>query len=475
MLITKEAYIERLSKKKPVVYVNGERVSNYVEHPNIKPIVDSIGLTYELALKDEFKELTTAQSQFINEPVNRFLHIYTEKEDLLARLKLARFYSQRLATCNYRCVGSDALNALYTVTYEMDKELGTEYHKRLVEYIKYAQKNDLALSGALTDVKGDRSKKPHEQDDMYLRIVEKRPDGIVVRGAKAHQSGAVAADETVVMPTIALREEDKAYAVAFAVPSGAEGLIYVLQNNAFEAKRRENGEWEVGNPYGVRGTCLMIFDNVFIPWERVFMCEEYKYAAPLVGNFANIHRYAGSGCKAGFIDTIIGAAELIADYNGVAGASHIQAKITEMIRGCEGCYACALASGYEAKQHKSGVWLPDGLYSNVSKLLGFTAIGDAIVYLADITGGICVTCPSERDLKNPEIGKYIEHYLKGKADVPTEARMKVIKFVEYWVAGPHEGGAVHGGGSPITPNLFIRRLSNVEEKIRLVKELLNLK
>ncbi len=475
MLISKKDYVARISKKEPVIYINGEKISNFTDHPNIKPIIDSIGLTYSLALEEQYKNITTAESQFTKEPINRFLHIYTEKDDLIKRLKLARLYSQHLATCNYRCVGCDVLNALYYTTYEMDKKLNTDYHEKLKNYIEYIQKNDLAISGGLTDVKGDRGKKPHEQDDMYLKIVEKRKDGIVVRGAKIHQSGAGAADETLIMPTTALKKDDKIYAVSFAVPLGTKGVTYIMQNNAYEAKRREGGEWEFGNPYGVRGTFLMIFDDVFIPNDRVFMCEEYEFASVLVTIFANIHRYIGSGCKAGFLDTIIGAAELMADYNGTLKASHIQEKITDMIKMAESCYACSLAAGYEGNKTDSNVYMPDGLLSNVSKTLGLKAVSESIVNLADITGGISVTCPSEKDLQNPEIGHYIEHYLKAKSNIPAETRMKLIKFIEFWVAGPHCGGAVHGGGSPVTPNIFIKRLSNIDEKIDLVKELLSIK
>ncbi len=475
MLSSKQEYVKRISKKKPVLYIKGEKIDNFVEHPNIKPMIDSIGLTYDLALKEEFKDLMVANSQFVNEPINRFLHIYTEKEDLIKRIKLARLLSQKLATCNYRCVGCDILNALYATTYDMDETLKTTYHNRLLDYIKYVQQNDLAVSGALTDVRGDRSKTPSQQDDMYLKILEKKADGIVVKGAKICQSGALVVDETVVMPTIALKESDKAYAVAFAIESGTEGVTYVLQNNAYEAKKRETPGWESGNPYGDRGTFLVIFDNVFVPWDRVFMCEEYNFAGLLVSNFTDIHRYVGSGCKAGFIDTMVGAAKLMSEYNGIQNASHIVNKITDIVKGQESCYACGLAAGYEGVKTKSGLYLPNALYSNVSKTLGLPAIAQAAINLADITGGVCVTAPSEEDLKNPEIGKYIEHYLKGSDSVTTEERMKLIKFVEYWIAGPHLAGAIHGGGSPITPNIFIQRLANVDEKKSFVKELLDIK
>lgn len=474
MLSTKESYIGRISKKKPKLYVNGERIDNFIEHPNVKPIIDSIGLTYELAKDREFEALMVAQSQFINEPINRFLHIYTEKEDLLKRIKLARLLSSKIATCNYRCVGCDILNALYATTFEMDSALKTNYHKTLNNYIKYVQQNDLAVSGALTDVRGDRSKSPHEQDDMYLKIVETKSDGIVVKGAKICQSGALVVDETIVMPTIALKEQDKLYAVSFAVESATDGVTYILQNNAYESKKRENPSWESGNPFGDRGTFLVIFDNVFISWDRVFMCKEYQYAGLLVSNFSDIHRYVGSGCKAGFIDTIIGAAKLMSEYNGIPNASHVVNKITEMVKGSESCYACGLAAGYEGIKTKSDVWLPNPLYSNISKTLGLPAINNAVINLADITGGICVTSPSQKDLENEEIGHFIEHYLKASDAATTQERMKLIKFAEYWITGPHLGGAVHGGGSPITPNIFIQRLGNIDKKKELVKQLLDI-
>jgi aromatic ring hydroxylase len=474
MIIGKNDYIKRVVDRKPKVFVDGESIDDYANHPNIKPMIDSVGLTYDLSNTDEFKDLTTANSQFINEPINRFLHIYTNMEDLIKRIKLARFYSQKLATCNYRCVGCDALNALYATTFNMDKEFSTEYHERLVNYIQYVQKNDLAISGALTDVKGDRNKRPIEQDDMYLKVVDKNDDGIVVRGAKMHQSGAVVADATLVVPTISLNESEKEYAVAFAVSPDTDGLIYVMQNNAFEVKRREDDGWELGNPYGVRGTSLVIFDDVFIPWNRVFMYEEYQYAQDFVGNFSDIHRYVGSGCKAGFIDTIVGAAQLMSEYNGTQKASHVKTKIVDMVKASEACYACGLAAGYESRCTSSGVYLPDSLFSNVSKTLGLPALNEAILNLADIAGGISVTSPAKKDLENKQIGHYIEHYLKGADGAPAKDRMKLIKFVEYWVAGPHLAGAVHGGGSPSAPNIFIQRLANINKKKESVENLLSL-
>ncbi|WP_022670229.1 4-hydroxyphenylacetate 3-hydroxylase N-terminal domain-containing protein [Hippea alviniae] len=472
MITTSKDYLNRLSKRKVRVYVNGERVEDYVNHPNIKPIIDSISLTYDLAHEDEFKDIVTAHSQFIDEPINRFLHVYMTKDDLIKRIKLARFFSSKLATCNYRCVGCDAINSLFVTTYRMDEKFGSEYHRRFVKFVESAQKGDFSVSGGLTDVKGDRSKRPHEQDDMYLKIVKKRSDGIVVKGAKIHQSGAVVSDYTLVVPTIALSEEDKEYAVAFAVSPDTEGLTYVMQNNAFEAKRRESQDWESGNPYGVRGTSLMIFDNVFIPWENVFMCEEYEFAIDFVTNFSNIHRYVGAGCKAGFIDTIIGTMALMAEYNNTYKAKHVKDKIIDTIKASEACYACGLAAGYEAVETEIKVWLPNTLFSNVSKALGLPAISEAIINLADITGGISVTCPSKKDIENPEIGDYLKHYLKASDNVDTEERMRLIKFAEFWVAGPHLGGAVHGGGSPITSSIFIERSANIDSKKENVKELL---
>ena len=229
-MMTKDQYIESLRKLNLKVYFMGERIENPVDHPMIRPSMNSVAMTYELAEKEEYKDLMTATSNLTGKTINRFCHLHQSADDLVKKVKMQRLMGQKTAACFQRCVGMDAFNAIYSTTFEMDQKLGTEYHKRFTEYMKYVQDNDLTVDGAMTDPKGDRSLSPSQQPDpdLYLHIVEVREDGIVVRGAKAHQTGAVNSHEHLIMPTVAMKEADKDYAVSFAVPSDAEGVFLSL-------------------------------------------------------------------------------------------------------------------------------------------------------------------------------------------------------------------------------------------------------
>ena len=246
----------------------------------------------------------------------------------------SRMIAQRTGSCFQRCVGFDAMNAMYSTTYDMDQKLGTDYHRRFCDYLKYIQENDFMVSGSMTDVKGDRGKAPHQQDDpdMYVRVVDKNDKGVIIRGAKAHMTGIINSHEMLVMPTVALREEDKEYAIACAVPVDAPGIIHIFGRQTNDLRRLE-GDMDQGNAtFGVvGGEALTILEDVFVPWERVFMCGEYEFAGTLVERFASYHRQNYGGCKGGVSDIIIGATAQMAEYNGVAKASHIRDKITEMI------------------------------------------------------------------------------------------------------------------------------------------------
>ena len=244
-------------------------------------------------------------------------------------------------------------------------------------------------------------------------MVEKKSDGIVVRGAKAHQTGAVNSHWILVMPTIALQKEDSDYAVCFAVPSDAEGIFYIYGRQSCDTRKLEAGDIDVGNKQFGGHEALVIFEDVFIPWENVFMCGEHEYAGMLVERFAGYHRQSYGGCKVGVGDVLIGAAALASDYNGAAKASHIKDKLIEMMHLNETLYACGLACSSEGKRTASGTYLVNLLLANVCKQ-NVTRLPYEIARLAeDIAGGLMVTMPSERDLKHPEIGKYIEKYLRG--------------------------------------------------------------
>ena len=490
MLMTGEQYIESLRKLKTRVYMFGEKVENWVDHPIIRPSINSVAMTYELAHDPQYEDLMTAKSNLTGEKVNRFSHLHQSTEDLVKKVKMQRLLGQKTGSCFQRCVGMDAFNAVYSTTYDIDKKYGTDYHKRFVDYLKYVQEEDLTVDGAMTDPKGDRSKAPSAQEDkdLYLHVVEKREDGIVVRGAKAHQTGSINSHEHLIMPTIALREEDKAYAVSFAVPSDAEGLFMIYGRQSCDTRKLEEGaDIDLGNKKFGGQEALVVFDDVFVPNERVFMCEEYDFAGVLVERFAGYHRQSYGGCKVGVGDILIGAAALAADYNGVNKASHIKDKLIEMTHLNETLYCCGIACSSEGYPTEAGNYQIDMLLANVCKQ-NVTRFPYEIVRLAeDIAGGLMVTMPSEQDFrsdlkvgKNGEtIGEICNKYLVGSPAATTEERMRVLRLIENLALGTAAVGyrteSMHGAGSPQAQRIMIARQGNIEAKKELAKVIAGIK
>ena len=477
-LMTSEQYVESIRKMKLRVYLFGKLVENPVDHPIIRPSLNSVAMTYTLAQMDEYKDIMTVESNLTGKRINRFCHLHQSPADLVMKVKMQRLMGQKTAACFQRCVGMDAFNAIFSTTYEMDKKHGTEYHKRFVEYLKMVQENDWTVDGAMTDPKGDRGLSPSQQKDpdMFVHIVEKRKDGIVVRGAKAHQTGAVNSHEHLIMPTIAMKEEDKAYAVSFAIPSDAEGVLMIYGRQSCDTRKMEEFHTlDVGNSMFGGHEALVIFDNVYIPWKRVFMCEEYDFSGMMVERFAGYHRQSYGGCKVGVGDVLIGAAALAADYNGAAKASHIKDKLIEMIHLNETLYACGIACSSEGQKTQAGNYQIDLLLANVCKQ-NVTRFPYEIARLAeDIAGGIMVTMPSEADFRSKEVGHYVEKYLRGVDSVPTEDRMRVLRLIENMTLGTAAVGyrteSLHGAGSPQAQRIMIARQGNLEAKKELAKNI----
>jgi 4-hydroxybutyryl-CoA dehydratase/vinylacetyl-CoA-Delta-isomerase len=440
-LRSKQNYIDSIRGLHTELYAYGKQVPDLWEHPCFRPAMEAIGLVYGLSEQDGDKGFFTAHSPFIDGKVNRFLHIHQNQEDLRNRFRLSRFLVHKHGACiGARCV---------------------------------VQENDLAVSGAMMDVKGDRSLSPHEQvdPDLYLHLVEKRQDGIVVRGAKASISGAAIANEIVVLPCTALRAEDEIYAVSFAVPSDARGVLHVAEAPAPNMRRLVGEEMDYGNArYGVHGSTHVIFDDVFVPRERVFMCGEYAYAGSLVSRFANLQRLNTSSCKAGHRDLLIGAAAVAADYNGIGNARHIREKLSDFYFQSEMSFGCALASIYTGEKTASGVFMPDPLYINIAKLQGVNAIWDGTYMAADIAGGLACTLPAAADLKHEKIGEMLNKYFRGKNEIPTENRIRMLRLIEY-LSG--QGSVVpiestHGAGSPQAQKILIQQ--SLMERIEKFKE-----
>lgn len=308
-----QQYKDSLRKLHPVIYCNGRKIECVVDDPMTAPHVNSAAMTYELAFDPEYEDLMTAISPFTGKKINRFTHVHQSTDDLIKKVKMMRMIGQKTGTCFQRCVGFDAMNASFITTYKIDKKYGTNYHQRLIDYMTYVQDNDLMIAGSMTDPKGDRSKKPSQQadPDLFVHIVERREDGIVVRGAKAHQTGMVNSHEMLILPTTNLGPDDKDYAVAAAIPVDAPGVIHFFGRQTNENRRLE-GDIDTGNAeYAiVGGETLTILNDVFVPWDRVFMCGETDLAQEFVETFASYHRQNYGGCKVGVADVIIGASPL---------------------------------------------------------------------------------------------------------------------------------------------------------------------
>lgn len=469
-LKTKEEYFESIRALKLPVYLFGELVEDTVENPIIRPSLNALGMTYEIAGQPEHEDLATAISHVSGNRINRFTHIHQSIDDLLRKPRLLRLLGRKTGTCFQRCAGLDAINTLNAITYEMDAELNTEYHQRFLNFLSIMQEEDLVCDAALTDPKGDRSLPPSKQanPDMYLRMVRQDEKGIVVRGCKAHQTGAVNSHWIAVTPTSAMREADKDYAVTFVTPTNTRGITYVYGRQSCDTRKLEGGSIDVGNPGFGGQEAYIIFNDVFIPWEHVLMAGEYQFSGRLVEIFANYHRASYGGCKSGMGDVLTGAAALIAEYNGTEKASHIKDKLQEMVHLNETCYACAISAASEGSKHASGGCLVHGLLANVAKL-NITRNPAEICRLAqDIAGAVIGTTPSEKDFEIPGIGDLLRKYLKGVDHVSAEDRVRCIRLIENITMGTgavaYFTESIHGAGSPQAQKVMIQRYGNFEQK-----------
>ncbi len=484
-LMTGEQYIESLRKLNTRVYLFGEKIDNWVDHPMIRPSIDCVAVTYDLANDPAHEDLMTATSNLTGKKINRFTHIHQSTDDLVRKVKMQRLLGQKTASCFQRCVGMDAFNAIYSTTFEIDKEKGTDYHERFKKFLEMVQENDYTVDGAMTDNKGDRSKAPHEQTDpdMFVHIVERRKDGIVVSGAKLHQTGSINSHWHLFMPTQAMQEADKDYACVFACPSDADGIYMIYGRQSCDTRKLEGCITDTGNiKYGGQ-EALVVLDNVFIPNEYVFMNGEYDFSGMVVERFAGYHRQSYGGCKVGVGDCVIGAAALASEINGANRASHVKDKLIEMTHLNETLYSCGIACSCQGHKTESGNYLIDLLLANVCKQ-NVTRFPYEIVRLAeDIAGGLMVTMPSEKDFnsdlkvgKNGEtIGEICDKYFKTRDDVSTEDRQKVLRFLENICLGSAAVGyrteSMHGAGSPQAQRIMISRQGNIEAKKELVKPL----
>jgi len=466
-----QEYRERLFSMKPNIYMDGELVGR--DDPRIAPGINVISLTYDLAHDPQYEGIITATSHLSGQRINRFCHIHQSVEDLLNKQKMTRLYCQKTGGCIQRCMGIDAMNALSAVTYDTDQALGTEYHQRFLRYLAYFQENDICANCAQTDVKGDRRKRPHEQldPDLYLRVVERREDGIIVRGAKAHNTVAPYCDEIIVVPTRFLTEEEADWAVAFAVPADTEGVYLSCRPTAPRARKKLRA------PIATFGDVesLTIFDDVFVPWERVFLCGEREFGGRLALLFALFHRHSYTGCKPATSDVLMGMAALVAEYNGIEGVQHVRHKLADMIAVAELVYAAGVAAGVTAQRSPAGTYIPDVVYCNVGRRHAGLNIYHEYETVADLAGGLSATLPMEGDFYDEKLGPLLAKYMMRNPGISAEDQHRCFRMIGDAICSGMTGvmqiAGLHGGGSPVMETIAILGNYDLEAKKNIAKHL----
>lgn len=478
---TKQDFINGLQKMKRNIYFNGQLIDRTDEAQ--MRCLNTIGTTYDEAERPENQELMTAVSHLTGERINRFTHIHQDVRDLHLKQDMTRMLCQKVGGCIQRCMGTDATNAIYNVSYEADRANNgaTEYHENFKKWLTRFQQEDLVACCAQTDVKGDRLLRPADQPNpgSYVYIKERLKDGIVVEGCKLHISEASVSDEVLVVPTRALREKDKDYAVAFAVPGDWDGLKQVVTVHSL----REREHFKRGFMEGSTDS-YMIFENCFVPWERVFLAGEYQHGGILALLFALFHRHSYSGCKPAIGDIILGMAALAAECNNIHKAEHVREKLAEIIMVTELGYA----AGYTASDlggpkvfmpgkgfvpYGPGSYIPHSIYCNVGRCLSGEAVWRESEILCDISGGITATFPYEKDFLNPEIGELLLKYTKRNPNMSSEDQAQFWRYLGDKLCSATGGirniGAYHGGGSPIMEQIAITTQYDIESRKKLVK------
>lgn len=475
MLMTAADYRESLRRYAPRVFVDGDAVTNVADDPRLAPGVNAIGITYDFALKAEHRALMTARQGTSGKTVNRMVHIDETSSDLLYKLEAVRLVC-KVSGCAQRYLTHDALCAIFQATWRADSAHGTDYHGRMLAYLHDIQDRDLTLGVAMTDAKGDRSMRPGLQAnrDVYVHIKERRPGGIVIRGTKAIVTGAPYMHEFLVMPCRTHSAEDSDFAVCCAVPVDAPGVTIVAR----PAGRPGEAAAKFSAKYG-QSTGVVMFDDVFVPHDRVFLAGEHEEAGFLTTSYATHHRHTCIGARAGFGDLLIGAGALMTEANGLDPErhGHIRDAMVELITITESFFACGVAASVYCTNDPAGTVMPDPVFSNIGKLLLATKIYDMQRLAHYVSGGLIVALPGPDEDHNPETRASLAAVLAGRPDIPAEQRLEVSRLVEDLTAS-YQGGwysliSLHGGGSPEAMKREIWRNYPVMEKVELVETLLD--
>lgn len=475
MFLSSEGYRDSLRRLKPRVFVDGDRVDSIADDPRLAPGVNALGVTYDFALRPEMKALMQARQHTSGKTVNRMLHINRSRQDLINKLEAVRLLCREVG-CAQRYLCHDAFNALFQATKRLDDDKGTDYHQRFLNYLHRVQDEDLSIAIAMTDGKGDRSKRPHAQinEDAYVHITERRKDGIVIRGVKAIVTAAPAVHELLVMPCRSMTADDADFAVCCSVPLDADGITVAAR----PAGRPGKAAAKFSSKYA-QSTGTVIFDDVFVPWDSVFLAGEWEHSGFLTTTYATHHRHSCIAARAGFGDLLIGAGVLMADANGlpIEQTPHLRDRMVELIKLVESWYACGVAASVYGFEDPAGNFQPDGVFSNVGKLLLATQIYDMHRLAHEVSGGLIVTLPGPDEDHNPETAGDLAAMLQTRPDIPHGHRMEVARLMEDLTASDTAGWysviSLHGGGSPEAMKREIYRYYPIQDRVDLVERLLD--
>jgi 4-hydroxybutyryl-CoA dehydratase/vinylacetyl-CoA-Delta-isomerase len=444
-LKTAQEYKESLRDGR-TVYICGERVADVYAHPMLKTCIETAALDYEMTVMPEYRDLAVITLE-TGEPISRYYHQPQNAEDLLKRHELM-VAATRLgggAIPFTHDIASDTINAINITANLMGKK---EYVERAEAYRRYLQQHDLAVAAAVTDAKGDRSLRPSSPQqthpDYYVRVVDRNQDGIIVRGAKAHITGAAYFNEMLVIPSRNMTQEDADYAVAFAIPVNTRGLTQVCHPS-----KTAFGPYEfpvADRPVRWHTDSLIIFDDVFVPWERVFLCGEWQFAMPLVYNFAYFHRHTAASYRIPISEMMVGMAQAMAEYNGIIRMSHVREKITDLVIYLNMLKSLSRSACVDYVVH-GGFATPNPTITNMAKYYFASNYHDCVKIVQDMAGGLLSTAPTYKDYQNPELHQFIDKYLGGKAGVPTEHRLRMLQLIRRILDPEIEVLAVHGEGS----------------------------
>jgi 4-hydroxybutyryl-CoA dehydratase / vinylacetyl-CoA-Delta-isomerase len=474
-------YRESLRRYRPVVYVDGQQIESVADAPGLQPGINALGVSYDFARDPAMAPVMTAVQASSGNTVNRMLHINESAGDLLNKLEAVRLLCQETG-CAQRYLVHDALNAIGQVSARIDDARGsTEHRARFNAYLQHVQHEDLALGICMTDAKGDRSKKPHQQanPDTYVHVVERNAKGIVISGTKAIVTGAPYMHEFLVMPCRNMGAEDADFAVCCAVPVDAPGITIVARPAGRPGDKVEHGAPLFSRRYG-QSTGVVIFDKVFVPWERVFYAGEWEHSSTLTYNYATHHRHSCIGARAGFGDLLIGAGALMCEANGFdpGEKTNLREPMVELIKITEGFFACGVAASvYGSRDEFSASFMPEPVFANIGKLLLATQIYDMHRLAHEVSGGLIVALPGPDEDHNPATAATLAEVLRANPAVPYDKRIEVARFVEDLTAS-YQGGwysviSLHGGGSPAAMKQEIWRNYPVGNKVELVERLLD--